>query len=332
LQLKIFFIEDVMSQNLPVEDNTDKQTPNHHSVIDAFTRVKDFKGTGFPLQEARLVEQHYPELKAELIEIVRTTALDFSHAVESENWLIKILALGLLAKNRETEVFADLVSILNQPDDLLEGFFGDLITEGLPEIIAGLFNGDLASLESIMSNPAKDEFVRGSILEALCCLYLDKAIERSVFTKLLSRLWEIVKDCDDFFHLALATNSVELNLHELFDQIQISANGILQEFDEIEADYLKDQINLSRNGQPIKYPLRRRTNFIADPILDLTKWACFSESAADADSEYLDLCPDYGEIHDDSGHGTFVRSSPKIGRNEPCPCGSGKKYKKCCLS
>ena len=23
-------------------------------------------------------------------------------------------------------------------------------------------------------------------------------------------------------------------------------------------------------------------------------------------------------------------SPPKIGRNEPCPCGSGKKYKKCC--
>jgi uncharacterized protein YecA (UPF0149 family) len=22
--------------------------------------------------------------------------------------------------------------------------------------------------------------------------------------------------------------------------------------------------------------------------------------------------------------------SPKVGRNEPCPCGSGKKYKKCC--
>ncbi len=27
---------------------------------------------------------------------------------------------------------------------------------------------------------------------------------------------------------------------------------------------------------------------------------------------------------------TFVRSEPKIGRNEPCPCGSGKKYKRCC--
>ncbi|MBW2527693.1 MAG: YchJ family protein [Deltaproteobacteria bacterium] len=26
-----------------------------------------------------------------------------------------------------------------------------------------------------------------------------------------------------------------------------------------------------------------------------------------------------------------VKVGPKIGRNDPCPCGSGKKYKKCCL-
>ena len=27
---------------------------------------------------------------------------------------------------------------------------------------------------------------------------------------------------------------------------------------------------------------------------------------------------------------TFRRESPRVGRNDPCPCGSGKKYKKCC--
>jgi len=27
----------------------------------------------------------------------------------------------------------------------------------------------------------------------------------------------------------------------------------------------------------------------------------------------------------------IVRTAPKVGRNDPCPCGSGKKYKKCCL-
>ncbi len=26
------------------------------------------------------------------------------------------------------------------------------------------------------------------------------------------------------------------------------------------------------------------------------------------------------------------RSEPKIGRNDPCPCGSGRKYKRCCLA
>ncbi len=33
----------------------------------------------------------------------------------------------------------------------------------------------------------------------------------------------------------------------------------------------------------------------------------------------------------DSAPGQTVRrETPKIGRNDPCPCGSGKKYKKCC--
>ena len=28
----------------------------------------------------------------------------------------------------------------------------------------------------------------------------------------------------------------------------------------------------------------------------------------------------------------YVREQPKVGRNEPCVCGSGKKFKKCCGS
>jgi uncharacterized protein YecA (UPF0149 family) len=27
---------------------------------------------------------------------------------------------------------------------------------------------------------------------------------------------------------------------------------------------------------------------------------------------------------------TFVKTGPDVGRNDPCPCGSGKKFKKCC--
>jgi uncharacterized protein YecA (UPF0149 family) len=37
--------------------------------------------------------------------------------------------------------------------------------------------------------------------------------------------------------------------------------------------------------------------------------------------------------HDHHHHGIapYVRATLKVGRNDPCPCGSGKKYKKCCL-
>ena len=27
---------------------------------------------------------------------------------------------------------------------------------------------------------------------------------------------------------------------------------------------------------------------------------------------------------------TVINEEPKVGRNDPCPCGSGKKYKNCC--
>ena len=32
---------------------------------------------------------------------------------------------------------------------------------------------------------------------------------------------------------------------------------------------------------------------------------------------------------DTTGGGTMRRDVPKVGRNDPCPCGSGKKYKAC---
>ncbi|MBU8869835.1 MAG: SEC-C domain-containing protein [Gemmatimonadales bacterium] len=33
-----------------------------------------------------------------------------------------------------------------------------------------------------------------------------------------------------------------------------------------------------------------------------------------------------------SGRRPVQREEPKVGRNDPCPCGSGKKYKRCCGS
>ena len=36
------------------------------------------------------------------------------------------------------------------------------------------------------------------------------------------------------------------------------------------------------------------------------------------------------QAHTQSSNATVRRTMPKVGRNDPCPCGSGKKYKQCC--
>lgn len=36
------------------------------------------------------------------------------------------------------------------------------------------------------------------------------------------------------------------------------------------------------------------------------------------------------ELYKEQKQSGTIRKEKKIGRNEPCPCGSGKKYKKCC--
>lgn len=61
----------------------------------------------------------------------------------------------------------------------------------------------------------------------------------------------------------------------------------------------------------------------------------------EVDEELKDLAPDMiphaVEIlhrarlaHADPSAGPIKRDQPKVGRNDPCPCGSGKKYKRCC--
>jgi hypothetical protein len=38
---------------------------------------------------------------------------------------------------------------------------------------------------------------------------------------------------------------------------------------------------------------------------------------------------DHDHDHDEDAQEPYVRGGPKVGRNDPCPCGSGKKFKKC---
>jgi preprotein translocase subunit SecA len=49
------------------------------------------------------------------------------------------------------------------------------------------------------------------------------------------------------------------------------------------------------------------------------------------EAELAELNMIAGSSQEDGGGKPVVRQEEKVGRNDPCPCGSGKKYKKCCM-
>ena len=73
-----------------------------------------------------------------------------------------------------------------------------------------------------------------------------------------------------------------------------------------------------------------------DPLQD--PWGFYTPEAITErrrwrEEEEAEAPHDLDAWHDDAPEVvTFVREGPKIGRNDPCPCGSGKKFKKCCIN
>jgi len=94
---------------------------------------------------------------------------------------------------------------------------------------------------------------------------------------------------------------------------------------------LRPSLKVLRNEYPEYFKLNqlfyldvlneKKTDFLMDKYAGIYK-KLRREEKKSAKDEFDD--------DDEDEEKTIKRASPKIGRNEPCPCGSGKKYKKCC--
>ena len=82
-------------------------------------------------------------------------------------------------------------------------------------------------------------------------------------------------------------------------------------------DPVSDLLEAKRERQP---PI--------DDVAVATSWW----SAFEKDSAYDPLDEDWGDERPVIEPEQPYRAPAKVGRNEPCPCGSGKKFKKCCGS
>lgn len=216
--------------------------------------------------------------------------------------------LHVLAAARNTRAFAPLMRLLRQDGDTLDGLLGDALTETLARVVASLFDGDVHALQAPILDSTTDETVRYELFGALSFLTHDGRIDRAQTRDLLVRFDE-------------KKVSVEAEIGWVGWEETIALLGLRELAPRAEA--------ARRDG--------RITNEISDAAW--FKTALREAEAKPSDQERFDAYR-YGYLTDPvaalswtaENAGQPVRNPLKaVGRNDPCPCGSGKKFKKCCL-
>ena len=87
---------------------------------------------------------------------------------------------------------------------------------------------------------------------------------------------------------------------------------------------IRDEGRVPRNAL-LDFPRERHHPLLADLAARQDRWA---EEAARGDGDFADD----NDLPYDKPDVPYIRFTEKVGRNDPCPCGSGRKFKQCCLA
>jgi len=166
---------------------------------------------------------------------------------------------------------------------------------------------------------------------ALLQEWRDKAYSQTANKGDLQRLWQayFLKEKDIYAEiLKTPDEAVTGTVKELSEKFDVTVETIVAFLDGID-ESLKDGVdndieNLTEDSKV---------------SLDFDKEKLYKNMVA-AQADWLYELPEWEAIFDEDTRKalykeqkkstTFIREGKKVGRNDPCPCGSGKKYKKCC--
>ena len=190
--------------------------------------------------------------------------------------------------------------------------------EGLIQDVRTTFGID--NLDSLEANPVnRDDIIEEIVIRAKQ-KYEDKEtefgsedlreLERVVMLKVVDQKW-----MDHIDNMDELKNGINLRAYGQKDpvvQYRMEGFDMFEEMiSDIKVDVVKILLNIHKSGE-----IRRKE------VAEIT-----GAGLEDTAIRLVD-----GDISKKEGglDRTVVNETPKIGRNEPCPCGSGKKYKNCC--
>ena len=290
-------------------------------ILSRLERIEDC----FPEAAVQEAVTHPDDIIPSLLEVLEAVARDPESFASNGDRMIHIYAMYLLAQFREPRAYPLLVKIFSAPGELAFDLAGDVVTDDLGRIFASVSDGDISGMTSLVENEQANEYVRSAALDGLLTLVVCGRRSRGEVMAYFRGLFRTLERTPSMAWDSLAAACADLcpvevaeDLRQAYDEGLINPGFIT--WKEITEE-------LAKSPQATLQRVKDRYTLIEDVVEEMEWWPCFHE-----DEEGFEEDEDsFGPLLEDlEGPEPYRRTQPKVGRNEPCPCGSGKKFKKCC--
>jgi uncharacterized protein len=266
-------------------------------------------------------EESVPKLRAVLMR-----AAD-GEALSDDDSLLVFRGIHILGGTRDRESCRPLLRLLRRPFQELDVLLGDAVTESIANIVTGVFDGDIDALFALIADRSVDGYIRHALFGAATFLTWERRIERDRWREFLVRFYEERPAEDDDPAWAGWLEAIALlGLRDLVPLVDNAwREGRIPEDWTDRRGFDSDLAEAERAPDDIARFTQARLGYIEDVLVSLD-WTRGSEDDFDADVEapsWIDLAYPAEPVRNPWRH---------VGRNDPCPCGSGRKAKKCCLA
>ncbi|MCA1758461.1 MAG: DUF1186 domain-containing protein, partial [Bacteroidales bacterium] len=233
-------------------------------------------------------------------------------------------AVYLMGELEATELLEPFLETLKQDSDFLNFWYFDLLTEDFWEPLLKAGKGQLEKLQEFVLTPYIYTYARAVVFTVFSQIALHYPERRKEIIDCLGKIMDSILTAEPDSGIV----DSELNGFLVCDATEIQGIELL---DKIERLYENDYVSVGVAGswESIKkdiykkprFSYKRKFNSVFERYEELNRVARNNFSAQDKTEKEESFS--YNENKP-------VISEPKVGRNDPCPCGSGKKYKKCC--
>ena len=240
-------------------------------------------------------------------------------------YLLHEYALRLLAQFRDTGAYAATVRSLRRPQS--DNIWGNTITEDMRSLLASVSGGNILPLQALIEDDQAYEFARASGLGAMAVLCREGSLSREELSGYLGELLTgKLARSESYIWTALADVCGAFGFAEHESAVKAAwDDGLVDSF----FDHWQNQQRRMRSGK-FDPSETDRYSYFGKAAESMEWWHCFRPKSQASDNKRIDLSGWKYESDDLAERPAPYRADPKVGRNEPCPCGSGKKFKKCC--